>query len=72
MSREGNCWNNAVVDSCFGSLKEERIKWRNNPSRDDALVAITDFRDTFYSDTLHLSHVGGINYEQFEVAHSRS
>lgn len=26
MSRKGNCWDNAVAESCFGSLKKERIK----------------------------------------------
>jgi putative transposase len=26
MSRKGNCWDNAVVESFFGSLKKERIK----------------------------------------------
>ena len=28
MSRRGNCWDNAVVESFFSSLKKERIKMR--------------------------------------------
>jgi putative transposase len=28
MSRRGNCWDNAVAESFFGSLKKERIKKR--------------------------------------------
>jgi putative transposase len=29
MSRKGDCWDNAVVESFFGSLKQERVQWRN-------------------------------------------
>ncbi|MCU7894447.1 MAG: IS3 family transposase [Candidatus Thiodiazotropha sp. (ex Lucinoma aequizonata)] len=29
MSRKGDCWDNAVVESFFGSLKQERVHWRN-------------------------------------------
>lgn len=28
MSRKGNCWDNAVTESFFGSLKQERVQWR--------------------------------------------
>jgi putative transposase len=27
MSRKGDCWDNAVVESFFGSLKQERVHW---------------------------------------------
>jgi putative transposase len=29
MSRKGDCWDNAVAESFFGSLKQERVHWRN-------------------------------------------
>ena len=29
MSRLGNCWDNAVAESFFGSLKQERCQWRH-------------------------------------------
>jgi transposase InsO family protein len=28
MRRKGNCWDNSVVESFFGSLKRERVQWR--------------------------------------------
>ena len=34
MSRKGNCWDNAVAEAFFGSLKKERIKKRIYKSRD--------------------------------------
>ena len=29
MSKKGCCWDNAVAESFFGSLKQERVHWRN-------------------------------------------
>ena len=34
MSRRGNCWDNAVAESCFSSLKKERIRKRIYKTRD--------------------------------------
>ena len=31
MSRKGNCWDNAVAESFFSSLKKERIKRKSSP-----------------------------------------
>ncbi len=36
MSQRGNCWDNAVAESFFSSLKKERIKRQIYPRRDDA------------------------------------
>lgn len=36
MSRKGDCWDNAVVESFFGSLKQERVKWKNYQARFEA------------------------------------
>lgn len=33
MSHKGNCWDNAVVESFFGSLKQERVQWRHYQTR---------------------------------------
>ena len=33
MSRKGDCWDNAVVESFFGSLKSERAHWRSYSRR---------------------------------------
>ena len=36
MSRRGNCWDNAVAESFFGSLKQERVQWRHYQTRSEA------------------------------------
>jgi len=33
MSRKGNCWDNAVAESFFGTLKQERVQWRYYQTR---------------------------------------
>jgi putative transposase len=69
MSRKGNCWDNAVVESFFGSLKKERIKKQIYKNRALALADVADYIDTFYNHTRRHGHLGGVSPEQFETAH---
>ena len=69
MSRKGNCWNNAVAESFFSSLKKERIKKQIYKNRELALADVADYIDTFYNRTRRHSHLGGVSPEQFEAAH---
>lgn len=43
MSRRGNCWDNAVAESFFSSLKKERIRKRIYKTRDLARADIFDY-----------------------------
>ena len=49
MSRRGNCWDNAVAESFFSSLKKERIKKRIYKDRDEATREIADYIESFYN-----------------------
>src|SRR3954469_11001701 len=69
MSRKGNCWDNAVVESFFGSLKKERIKKQIYKNRLLAEADVRDYIDSFYNSTRRHSHLGGVSPEQFEAAH---
>ena len=69
MSRKGNCWDNAVVESFFSSLKKERIKKQIYKNRALALADLADYIDTFYNRTRRHGHLGGVSPEQFEAAH---
>jgi len=71
MSRKGNCWDNAVAESFFGSLKKERIKKRIYKDRDLANEDIADYIDAFYNRTRRHSHLGGVSPIEFEVAARR-
>jgi putative transposase len=69
MSRKGDCWDNAVAESFFGSLKKERIKKRIYKNRELALSDVADYIVTFYNRTRRHSHLGGLSPEQFEASH---
>jgi putative transposase len=67
MSRKGDCWDNAVVESFFGSLKQERVHWRNYQTRYEAQQDILNYISVFYNNyRLHstLGHMSPDNYEK--------
>jgi putative transposase len=68
MSRRGNCWDNAVAESFFSSLKKERIKKRIYKTRDLAKADIFDYIEMFYNRTRRHGHIGGVSPEAFESA----
>ena len=68
MSRRGNCWDNAVAESFFSSLKKERIKKRIYKTRDLARADVFDYIGMFYNRTRRHSHLGGVSPEAFESA----
>lgn len=49
MSRRGNCWDNAVAESFFSSLKKERIKKRIYADRETATLDLVEYIDNFYN-----------------------
>jgi len=68
MSRRGNCWDNAVIESFFSSLKKERIKKRIYKTRDLARADVFDYIEVFYNRKRRHSHLGGVSPEAFEQA----
>jgi len=67
MSRCGNCWDNAVAESFFGSLKKERIKPHIYKNRELASADIAAYIDSLYNPTRRHRHVGGVGPEAFEA-----
>lgn len=54
MSKKGSCGDNAVVESFFGSLKQERVHWRNYETRYYAQQDILNYLTmSFNSHRLH-------------------
>lgn len=68
MSRRGNCWDNAVAESFFSSLKKERVKRRVYKTRDLAKADIFDYIEAFYNRVRRHTHLGGVSPEHFEMA----
>ena len=49
MSRKGDCWNNAVMESFFATLKMELVYHEKFVTRDDAKSKIFDYIEMFYN-----------------------
>jgi putative transposase len=71
MSRRGNCWDKAVAESFFSSLKKERVKKRIYKNRDAATSDISDYIDEFYNPVRRHSYLGGVSPDTFEAAARR-
>ena len=66
MSRRGNCWDNAVAESFFSSLKKERIKRHIYATRQDAKSDVFDYIEGFYNQVRTHSHLDQLNPMAFE------
>jgi putative transposase len=66
MSRRGNCYDNAVAESFFSSLKKERIRNHVYHTRDKARADIFDYIEVFYNRARRHSHLNGMSPEAFE------
>jgi putative transposase len=66
MSRKGDCWDNAVVESFFGSLKSERVHWRSYQTREEARADIVDYITMFYNSRRLHSYLGYQSPDEFE------
>ena len=67
MSRKGNCWDNAVAESFFGSLKQERVHWRNYQTRIDAQQDVLNYISMFYNSYRLHSYLGYVSPNQYEA-----
>ena len=68
MSRKGDCWDNAVVESFFGTLKQERVHWKSYQTRLEAQQDILQYIAMFYNPMRLHSYLGYMSPNQYEVA----
>jgi putative transposase len=66
ISRRGNCWDNAVVESFFSSLKKERIRDVPYRTMNEAKADVFDYIEAFYNRKRRHSHLGDISPLEFE------
>lgn len=64
-SRKGNCWDNAVVESFFGSLKRE-LEYNIFYDLNDVETALFDYIEIFYNRQRMHSHLGYMSPQEFE------
>jgi len=75
MSRKGNCWDNAAMESFFGSFKEECVGSMIYASHDEARLAIFTYLEVYYNRIRRhstLRYVSPVVYEQRGKSHVES
>ncbi len=66
MSRRGNCWDNAVMERFFGSLKSERTDRKEYLTREQAKNDVIDYIEMFYNSVRLHSTLGYVSPMQYE------
>jgi transposase InsO family protein len=67
MSRTGDCWDNAVAESFFATLKGELVDHERYPTRAAATASIGDYLEGFYNPARRHSHLGYVSPMEFEL-----
>jgi putative transposase len=68
MSRKGNCWDNAVVESFFSSLKQELVYTTAFATHEQARLALFEYIEVFYNRQRRHSSLGYVSPVDFELA----
>jgi len=66
LSRSGNVWDNAAMESFFSSLKIERVAGKVYRTRDQARADVFDYIERFYNLRRRHSTIGYLSPMQFE------
>jgi transposase InsO family protein len=67
MSRRGNCWDNAVVESFFHTLKTEHVQHQRYRTREEARQDIFEWIEVFYNRVRRHSTLGYRSPAEFEA-----
>lgn len=71
MSRKGDCWDNAVVESFFATLEHELLALETFATKRDAQHALFDFIEVWYNRQRRHTSLGSISPVEYE-AHQRA
>ena len=67
MSRKGNCYDDAPMESFWGTLKQELVHHRRYNTRQEAITEITEYVEVFYNRQRRQARLGYLSpavYEQ--------
>lgn len=67
MSRKGNCWNNAVAESFFKTIKVEFVYKNQFSTQDQAKLSLFNWIETWYNRKRRHSALGYKTMEEFEL-----
>ena len=67
MSGKGDCWDNAVMESFWGTLKTELVHHERYRTREQTRASIFEYVEVFYNRVSLHSSLGYLSPEQFEA-----
>jgi len=67
MGSRGDCFDNAVAESFFATLKKELVRRRSWPDRRELQSAVFDYIETFYNRERRHSTLGYLSPREFEM-----
>ncbi len=67
MSRKGDCWDNAVAESFFGTLEQELVRRKRWKGADDARADVSDYVHAFFNTERRHSTLGQMSPSAFEA-----
>lgn len=68
MSRRANCWDNAMMESFFATLKKERVHHESYATREAARQSVFQYIELFYNTKRRHSALGYLSPEEYEQA----
>jgi transposase InsO family protein len=66
MSRKGNCYDNAPMESFWGTLKNELVYHQRYATREQAIKEITEYIEVFYNRQRRQERLGYLSPTQYE------
>ena len=66
MSRKGNCYDNAPMESFWGTLKNELVHHRRYRTREEAIREITEYIEVFYNRERRQKRLGYLSPAAYE------
>ncbi len=72
MSRRGNCWDNAAMESFFASLKKELVHDEDYATRAEAKASIFEYIEAFYNRVRRHSSLGYVAPDEYERTHNQT
>jgi transposase InsO family protein len=66
MSRKGNCWDNAPMESFWGTLKNELVYHQRYATREQAIREITEYIEVFYNRQRRQARLGYLSPAAYE------
>ena len=66
MSRKGNCWDNAVGESFFKTIKVELVYRNRYTDKNQAALSIFEWIETWYNKNRRHSALGNLTINEFE------